>query len=147
MAWDGAKQAGFVLAAVLAGDRELLSVASALPAGLLPVLQARCRGLVPLAPHQGARCDPASSEGRVQALRELAAEVRPPLTQADALPPRGRALVAELLPRELGRSYVRAASPARPGFEPEPELIRWLARLAQHESCWRAHDAPRGGPA
>ena len=119
MAWDGATQAGFALAAVLAGDRELFSVAGALHHDLLPPLEERCRGL---------------SEERARALRELVVEVRPPLAHAEPLPVRGRALVAHLVPRELGRRYVRDAPPARPGFEPEPNLVSWLVRLAQHGS-------------
>jgi hypothetical protein len=117
MAWGDEKQAGFVLAAVLAGDRELFSVSDSIDAELLPALQARF-----LREH---------SE-RVRSLRELASAVRPPLSNAAALPVRGRALLAQRVPRELGRSYVREAPAARPGFEPEPALSSWLEQLARH---------------
>jgi hypothetical protein len=133
MAWEDAKQAGFALAAILAGDRELVAVSAALVApaqpgdpGLLPALQARCRGLAGAGSHAGA----SQATERVRALRELAERVRPALVHAAALPPRGRALVADRVARELGRSYVHAAAPARPGFEPEPQLLSWLTALA-----------------
>ena len=119
MAWDGAKQAGFLLGALLAGDRELSSVSAALEPALFSKLQERCHGLSE------------AGSSRVHALRELAEQVRPPLVHAGALPVRARALVAALVPRERGRSYVREAPVARPDFEAEPRLLACLAELAR----------------
>jgi hypothetical protein len=130
MAWAEAKQAGFVLAALLAGDRELLSAAGGLDARLLPPLQARWLGAARPA-LEASHDRHESAPLRVAALRELAERVRPPLAHAEPLPPRGRALVAELLPREPARTYVREAPTARAGFEADPGLVRALVELAR----------------
>jgi hypothetical protein len=123
MAFGEREQAGFVLAAVLAGDRTLECCENALDAATLAALRARLAA-VP------------AGEGKARALRELVAQVRPGLTRADTLPARARALIAPLLPREQGRRYVSEAPPARAEFEPSRELIVQLVRIAS------THEAP-----
>lgn len=119
MPWSSEKAAGFVLAGVLKGDRELSHVRSRLADALLPALDAWTQRLA----QEGSE--------KTRALRELAMQVRPPLHRADHLPPRARAWLASHVERERGRAYLREAPAPRPGFEPDAGLLAFLERLAR----------------
>lgn len=112
------KNAGFVLAALLCGDRDLAAVEQHVSPEWLASLRMECDKI------------PASSEQKAQALRELIARVRGACA-AHTLPVRARALLAPHLSRERARMYVESAPQARPGYEVDAELVSALERLAR----------------
>ena len=112
-----ATDAGFALAALLADDRELAQVQGRLE----PEHLARIRTLT------------ASPQlTRPVLIAQLLAHLRPRLSElAPTLPVRLRALLAAQLPHEERRDVLLGAPLARPGFEPEPELVSRLVRIAR----------------
>ncbi|MDB4985994.1 MAG: hypothetical protein JWN04_1172 [Myxococcaceae bacterium] len=122
-----AKSSGFVLAAVLAGDRELALVQAHLHPDELVRL----------------RAGSAQREGdRAALIARLLTYVRPPLTQLPAeLPARLRALLARRLPAPEARKLLAGAPRMRAGFEPETELGPRLLRIGRR-SCAPSSQPP-----
>jgi len=116
--WSHSKRAGFALAALLAGDRELGHVAPAISPEL-----ARDAALLFEQP---------SLRDKSRLVAHLLSFVRPPLTRlADDLPARLAAAIASKLPRSLARTVIAGAPLARAGFQLEPDLLPRLLRLAR----------------
>jgi hypothetical protein len=123
LVWSPAKQAGFVLAAWLADDRNLDQVAP----GLVPARLASLRGHN-LAPG-------AASRDKAQAVERLLRSLRPELdARALALPPRARALLARVAPAALRRQLLEGTSPARPHYQADEPLLGVLVRAARNAS-------------
>jgi hypothetical protein len=116
--WSPEKQAGFALAALLVGDRELHHVSPAVSTTVL--VQAR------------SLLEETSVRDKTRLVAHLLSFVRPPLTTLDdALPVRLGAAIASKLPRTLARQLVAAAPLARAGFQVEPDLLPRLLRIAR----------------
>jgi hypothetical protein len=115
MALTPAQEAGFALAALLAGDRALTQVEAGLDAETLAPLR---RAL-------------SSDEPKAQVLAGLLELVRPPLHTVDGLSPRMVALLAPRLPRALARESAPRATAARPSFSPTKELGAVVLRSAR----------------
>jgi len=114
------KQAGFALAAMLAGDRSFEQVR-------------------PFASTALVRSDAAADApiDRRSHIAALLRDVRPALTERSAtLPARLAVLIAPQLPRSIATAVLRAAPAPRSGFTPAPALVRCLMRIARHaEEC------------
>jgi hypothetical protein len=118
MAWNSSKEAGFMLAALLAGDRELLHVAPALE-------PARVQRLCALR---------TADTDRARMVRALLERLRPPLdARALQLPPRARALLARVAPVALRKQLLRDCKPARAHYSADEELIGVLVRVARKQ--------------
>jgi hypothetical protein len=116
--WSHSKRAGFALAALLADDRELGHVASAIS----PDLGREASVLL----------EQPSLRDKTRLVAHLLSFVRPPLTRlAVDLPTRLGAAIASKLPHALARSVIAAAPLARPGFQLEPDLLPRLLRIAR----------------
>ena len=120
MAFTASKQAGCALAALLAGDRDLACVRSALPP---PTAEAVAALLGPRA---------APREERVTA---LLADVRPQLRTAPAsLPPRIAMLLAPRLRRGMAQPLPASAPAVRADFGLDEALLPVLLRMARSEA-------------
>jgi hypothetical protein len=117
-----AKLAGFVLAALLEGDRELRAVERHLAPELAALLRERLQQI------------PAQSREKARVLRELVALVRG-TSELERLPVRARALLAPHVSREAARMYVEHAPSARAGYEVDPGLVSELERLARSQGA------------
>lgn len=116
--WSASKQAGFALAALLAGDRELEHVASAVSPAIVRETRLRLEG--------------ARSGDKARVVAHLLSFVRPPLTGFErALPPVLVAAIASLLPRAVARATLGAAPAVLSGFAPSPDLLPRLMRIAR----------------
>ena len=115
------KAAGFALAAVLAGDRDL----------------ARVHGH--LEPHDHARIRALAESPQLAKpvlIEQLLAHLHPRLAElSPQLPVRLRALLAAQLPRAEGRNVLASAPRARAGFEPERQLVARLIRIARFSNA------------
>ena len=121
LAWSPAKQAGFVLAAWLADDRNLEQVAVALEPAQLTAL--RAHGLTP---------GPAARD-KARVVERLLLSLRPGLdARALRLPPRARVLLARLAPAALRKQLLEGTSPARPHYQPDEALLGVLLRAARN---------------
>jgi hypothetical protein len=119
MAWSASKEAGFMLAALLAEDRELLHVAPALE----PACAERLCALR------------TTDTDRLRMVRALLERLRPPLdARALQLPPRARALLARVAPGELRKQLLRDSKPTRAHFSADEELIAMLVRVARKQA-------------
>lgn len=113
------KAAGFGLAALLAGDRELAAIEHAIP----PDLYDRVRALLG---------DGSDAHTKARLVATLLARVRPtPTSLPDDLPLRLRALLAPKLPRASGRVRGDVAPPLRADYAPPSDLLPRLLRLAR----------------
>jgi hypothetical protein len=128
--WSEDKCAGYALAALIAGDREL-EAAGAIP----PPVAARTRALLA---HDGA---PRQDSRRARVERLLSA-VRPELALHEATPMRVRALLATRLPR--GEARALGLPPPRAGFSVPDDLWPRLYRIARYHSRL-AREAAQGG--
>jgi len=116
--WSHSKRAGFALAALLADDRELRHVVSAIS----PDLARATRALF----------EQPSLRDKTRLVAHLLSLVRPPLTRLPReLPARVAAAIAGKLPRSLARSVVAGAPLARAGFQLAPDLLPRLLRIAR----------------
>lgn len=119
LTWSPDKQAGFVLAAWLADDRNLEHVAGALAPGWLAALRA----------HSAA---PTGIRDKARAVQGLLRSLRPALDRrALLLPQRARALLARLAPAPLRRELLHDNTPARPHFHADEALLSVLLRVAR----------------
>lgn len=119
--WSAAKCAGYALAALIAGDREL-SAADALVAPAA----ARTRALIA---HERGDA-PRDRRARVELIATLMDAVRPAVSLGEQLPPRVRALLAARLSRAAARTP-GLPSP-RPGYVAPEELWPRLYRIARY---------------
>lgn len=119
--WSPAKQAGFVLAAWLADDRNLDQAAAALEPERLASLRAHS-----LAPS-------AASHDKALVVERLLRSLRPSLdARALALPPRARVLLSRLAPLALRRQLLEGTSPARAHYQADEPLLSVLVRAARN---------------
>jgi hypothetical protein len=157
--WSESKCAGYALAALVAGDRELTGAAGHIPAAA----ELRTRALIA---HEGSADKTARDSGaRRRLVERLLAAVRPELVLSgseqaraarEALPPRLVALLALRLPRPQARALSALAgaaqapagplrSPTRAGFTLADDLWPRLYRIARrsisvaHASAAREH--------
>lgn len=119
LAWSPAKQAGFVLAAWLADDRNLEQVALA-PAQLMAL---RAHGLPP----------GTAVRDKARVVERLLLSLRPDLdARALRLTPRARVLLARIAPAALRKQLLEGTSPARPHYQPDEALLAVLLRAARN---------------
>jgi hypothetical protein len=118
--WSEAKCAGYALAALIAGDREL-SAADAIPASAAVHTRA-------LVAHEG-RSDK-TPQGRRQLVEGLLSAVRPEVALTERVPLRIRALLATRLPRAEARA-LGLPSP-RASFTVPDDLWPRLYRIARY---------------
>jgi hypothetical protein len=123
MAWSSAKQAGFMLAALLADDRELHHVAHAIePAQHAALLDA-----------------PDRHADKAQLVRTLLASLRPALDErALRFSPRVRSLLARLAGAALRKQLLTGTTPARAHYRADEELLAVLLRAARRAAPRRA---------
>jgi hypothetical protein len=119
--WSEAKCAGFALAALIAGDRDL-SAADEIPASAA----VRTRALVA---HQVDH-EPRNEQARRQVVERLLSAVRPEIALSERMPLRVRALLASRLPRAEARA-LGLPSP-RAGFTVAEDLWPRLYRIARY---------------
>jgi hypothetical protein len=114
--WSSAKQAGFMLAALLADDRELNQVAPAIePAQHAALLQT-----------------PGRHGDKKQLVRTLLVSLRPGLdARALAFSPRVRSLLARLAGPVLRKQLLAGTTPVRPDYRADEELLAVLLRVAR----------------
>lgn len=112
----------FVLAAIAAGDAGASrgAISTELSARVLRVLS-EARDAMQL--------------DRAVAIAGLARALALTVPEETTLPPRARAIIATLVPKELGAGWMRASPAPRPGFRTSGALRRTLAGLA--EASWR----------
>ncbi len=123
MAWQPEKAAGFALAALLAGDRELKRVAGA----LTPEQHTALAQLLAFEHDK---------EASVLALLRI---LKPELNErASALPARIRVLLARSAKAGLRRKLLRDTEPTRPHFNADQALLHALSRIAR-----KACETPR----
>lgn len=123
MAWNAAKEAGFMLAALLAEDRELQHVAPGIEPARLMALRAAQPG----------------ETDKARMVRALLAKLRPPLdARALDLPVRARALLARVAPPELRKQLLRDSKAARAHYSADEELVALLVRVARRTSVGNA---------
>lgn len=120
MTWSREKTAGFALAALLSGDRDLSRSEVGLCEGARREVRARL-----------AQIPRANGAEKTESVRALAALVKPPLRGTFELPERARALLARVVPRELGKSWLERAPLVRSDYQVEPGLVRALERVAR----------------
>jgi len=107
-----------MLAALLAGDRELLHVGPALEPACVERLCAQRT----------------TDTDRTRMVRALLERLRPPLgARALLLPARARALLARVAPRELRKQLLQDSKPTRLHYSADEELIAVLVRVARKE--------------
>lgn len=129
-----ARDAGFVLAALLCDDRELTRVQG----HVTPSDEARLRALSTAGRQRG-------TGDKQEHVRQLLALTHPALTRLPAgLPARFAAWVARQLPRERAREVLAAAPSARAAFEPARELSSRLQRIVRFHA--RAQQPDQGEP-
>jgi hypothetical protein len=133
-AWSALQQQGFALAASAHDDR---GAERALP-GLAPDVaeQATVRARELSGLDRGAR---------QRWLRAALAQKPAISTQPGDRPARALALLAAEVPREVGRAWLAAAPPPRPGYVPDPRLLAWLRVLCADASPRNAGALPEGG--
>jgi hypothetical protein len=120
LTWSPAKQAGFVLAAWLADDRNLEHVAAAIERARLASL--RAHDVTSRAPRDKARV-----------VERLLLSLRPGLdARALRLPARARVLLARLAPGPLRQQLLQGTAPARPHYQPDEALVGVLLRAARN---------------
>ncbi len=132
--WSEAKCAGYALAGLIAGDRELAA------ADVLPVpVAARTRAL--LAHDGGAHKTPRDKLARRQLVDRLLSAVRPEIALTADVPLRVRALLATRVPRGQARALGLPAP--RAGFSVPDDLWPRLYRIARYHG-WRARQGAQG---
>ena len=118
-AWSAARQQGFALAASAHDDRGAERALAGLVPDVAEQATARAREL--------AGQDRAA---RRRWLRDALGSGRPALGPQPAdRPARALGLLAGEVTRELGRSWLAASPPPRPGFVPAPRLLALLRAL------------------
>lgn len=122
MPWLPEKQAGFLLAALLAEDRALDVGAG----GLTPPVAATMRAALETA-------DLTSTEAKARTIARWLRMLRPELTSATlTLPPRLRALLSRAARPPLRAQLNAASLPIRPDFSLDERLMSVLLRIARH---------------
>jgi hypothetical protein len=158
-AWSALQQQGFALAASAHDDRGAERALPGLAADVAEQATARARELAGL-----------DRAGRQRWLRAALANLAPapalrggaPLAPASALrggappeiattqpsdrPARALALLAADVPREVGRAWLAAAPPPRPGYAPDPRLLAWLRVLCAKAPPRSTGALPEGEP-
>jgi hypothetical protein len=124
-AWPAPRQQGFALAAAAHDDRAAERAFPGLARDVADEAVAHARQL--------AKQDRAA---RRRWLRTVLS-ARPVLAPDDSAPPRALALLANDVPRDVGRRWLAVAPAPRAGYVPDPRLLALL-----RASCAR-HDGPQ----
>jgi len=122
MDWSASAQDGFALAAAAHGDRGAACAVAGLASDAVEPATATARRIAEL--DAGAR--------RLWVRKLL--EPRPLPRAPGPMPERALALLAAFADRELGRRWLLAAPPPRPGYAPDPGLLALLRALAVHDA-------------